>query len=201
MHLQRGSAASIFSGYAIRLGNVEISRRNCAMPLTKHRLYIILGAVAVLLSGIAAAGNLDSTRTEISRTLDRLHAAAAKADGAAYFALFAPDAVFIGTDASERWPIAAFRNYAEARFAAGEGWTYTPRERHVTVAAIPCGCIAWFDELLDNAKYGTSRGSGVLIKTGQDWKIEQYALTFPIPNDMAAELTNRIKAFEAKQHR
>jgi hypothetical protein len=134
----------------------------------------------------------------ISATLDSLHAAAAKADGAAYFALFAPDAVFIGTDASERWPIAAFRVYAMARFATGKGWTYTPRERHVTLAQIPCGCVAWFDELLDSKKYGTSRGSGVLIKTDGGWKIEQYALTFPMPNDLAADITGRIKAFEMK---
>jgi hypothetical protein len=134
---------------------------------------------------------------EISRTLDRLHAAAARADGAAYFALFAPDAVFIGTDASERWPLAAFREYAMKRFAAGQGWTYTPRVRHVTLAPIACGCVAWFDELLDSAKYGTSRGSGAMIDTGQGWKIEQYVLTFPIPNDLAADMTARIEAFEA----
>jgi hypothetical protein len=136
-----------------------------------------------------------------STVLDQLHAAASRADGAAYFALFAPDAVFIGTDATERWPIAAFRDYAMARFATGHGWTYTPRERHVTLAPIPCGCVAWFDEVLDSANYGTSRGTGVLIKTEHGWKIAQYALTFPVPNDLAADITGRIKAFEAGQHR
>lgn len=140
----------------------------------------------------------DAQIAEIGKTLDALHAAAARADGTAYFALFAADAVFIGTDASERWPLEAFRAYAMKRFDAGKGWSYVPRERHVALAAIGCGCIAWFDELLDNAKYGTSRGAGVLIRTGQGWKIEQYALTFPIPNDLAAELTARIKTYESR---
>jgi hypothetical protein len=146
---------------------------------------------------ISKAATPDTAATaQISQTLDHLHEAAARADGAAYFRLFAADAVFIGTDATEQWPIAAFREYAMARFATGQGWTYTPRERHVTVAKTPCRCVAWFDELLDNVNYGTSRGVGVLINAGHGWKIEQYALTFPTPNDMAADITRQIKAFE-----
>jgi hypothetical protein len=137
----------------------------------------------------------------ISQVLDRLHASAAKSDGDAYFDLFAKDAVFIGTDASERWTIAAFRAYALPLFAQGKGWSYTPRLRHVTLAQIPCGCIAWFDEILDSAHYGTSRGTGVVTLTPAGWKIEQYALTFPIPNDMAGDITAKIEAFEAKGHK
>ena len=41
----------------------------------------------------------------------------------------------------------------------------------------------------------------MLINTVNDWKIEQYVLAFPIPNDLAAELTGRIKAFEAERRR
>jgi SnoaL-like domain len=133
----------------------------------------------------------------VSATLDAFHAAASKADGRAYFDLFAPDGVFIGTDASERWTVAAFKTYALPLFAEGKGWTYVPRAgtRHITLADIPCGCVAWFDELLDNVGYGTSRGTGMLMLTPAGWKIEQYALTFPIPNDLAKEMTAKIKAF------
>ncbi len=85
-------------------------------------------------------------------------------------------------------------------FAKGKGWTYVPRAgtRHITLAQIPCGCVAWFDELLDNAGYGTSRGTGVVALTPNGWKIEQYALTFPIPNDLAEDVTGKIKAFEKR---
>jgi hypothetical protein len=170
------------------------------MSATSGRRVVLLGALAAFLaaSGSRADPSTDAKIALISATLDQVHAAAAKADGDKYFALFAPDAVFIGTDASERWTLADFRAYALPLFAAGHGWTYVPRERHITIAAIPCGCVAWFDELLDNPKYGTSRGTGALIETGDGWKVEQYALTFPIPNDMAAEMTGRIRAFEAK---
>jgi hypothetical protein len=147
---------------------------------------------------VQAAPADDAKIAAISKLLDRLHADAAKADGGAYFGLFAKDAVFIGTDASERWTVEAFRAYALPLFAKGTGWTYTPRQRHVTLAQIPCGCVAWFDEILDSASYGTSRGTGVLTLTPAGWKIEQYALTFPIPNDLAAEMTAKIKDFETK---
>src|SRR5262249_42795332 len=53
---------------------------------------------------------------EIGRVLDDWHDAAAHADEARYFGHFAPGGVFLGTDASERWDVAAFRAYAHPRF-------------------------------------------------------------------------------------
>lgn len=154
-------------------------------------------ALALLTGLIAAPARAATPEQQIAATLDALHAAAAKADGPAYFALYTPDAVFIGTDAAERWDISAFKAYASPFFAKGQGWTYVPRERHITIAPIDCRCVAWFDELLDSASYGTSRGTGTLVLTADGWKVSQYALTFPIPNDLAKDMTAQIKAFEA----
>lgn len=126
-----------------------------------------------------------------------LHAAAARADGPAYFALFAPDAVFIGTDVSERWTLAEFRAYADPLFASGRGWTYVLRgPRHIFLSADQR--TAWFDEVLDSANYGTSRGTGVLVWTSGGWRIAQYHLTFPIPNALAPEFTRRIREHEGR---
>lgn len=127
-----------------------------------------------------------------SAVLDGFHAAAARADEEAYFGLLAPNAVFIGTDATERWDKAAFRAFAHPYFAAGTGWTYTPRNRHVGFSRD--GKVAWFDELLDNANYGECRGSGVLEKGDGGWKIVQYNLSVPMPNDIAKDLVARIRA-------
>jgi ketosteroid isomerase-like protein len=134
---------------------------------------------------------------DIAAVLDKLHLAAAKADGPAYFALYTPDAVFLGTDVTERWTIPAFRAYAQPYFDKGQGWTYAARERQVTLAPVDCRCVAWFDEVLDSQSYGTARGTGTLVKTADGWRVSQYALTFPIPNDVADEVIARIKAFEA----
>jgi len=137
--------------------------------------------------------------SQVEATLNEFHNAASKADARRYFSLLTQDAIYIGTDAGERWTLEEFRAFAEPYFNKGRGWTYTPRERHVTIADIPCQCVAWFDELLDNEGYGTSRGTGVLLKQDGKWKISQYALTFPIPNDLAKGMTEQIKAFEAKK--
>ena len=54
-----------------------------------------------------------------------------------------------------------------------------------------------FHEILDSAAYGTSRGSGGLVWTDDGLRIAQYHLTFPVPNALAAEITERIRALEA----
>ena len=125
-------------------------------------------------------------------TLDRMHQAAADADVATYFAQFSHTARFVGTDASEHWDIAAFKAYAEPLFARGQGWTYRPYDRTLIVS----GDVAWFDEKLDNDGYGALRGSGLLRRTGPEgeWKIEQYVLSFTVPNDRARAVVALIKS-------
>ena len=142
---------------------------------------------------ILAALIQSTPEIEAAATLDRIHAAASTADGATYFAQFTPDARFIGTDASERWSLAEFRAYAEPYFAQGRGWSYSPRDRVMTLAPLDCRCVIWFDELLDNASYGETRGSGVLRLTDDGWKIEQYVLSIPVPNDKARAVVALIR--------
>ena len=124
-------------------------------------------------------------------TLDRMHEAASRADGATYFDQFASGARFIGTDASEHWDLAQFKAYADPIFARRRGWTYHPRDRHLQVS----GDVAWFDEKLDHASYGELRGSGVLRRygPGEVWKIDQYVLSFAVPNDRADAVVGLIR--------
>ncbi len=141
---------------------------------------------------------MSAAQREVLALLDALHAAASKADGNAYFALYAPEAVFIGTDAGERWTKEEFRAYAAPYFSQGKGWTYVPRPgtRHVTLLPDTQGRVGFFEELLDSEKYGTCRGTGVVRMIGGEWKVCQYHLTFPVPNDMAQRVTGEIKAWE-----
>lgn len=120
---------------------------------------------------------------DVSVTLDEFHHAASTADGERYFGSFAPGAVFLGTDANERWSVDEFRAYAEPYFSKGIGWTYVASDRHIEFGAE--GRVAWFDERLQNEKYGEVRGSGVLTLADGAWKIAQYNLSFPVPNEHA----------------
>jgi len=82
-----------------------------------------------------------------------------------------------------------------ARFASGTGWTYFMKERNVFFS--DDGKTAWFDEILISKKYGEYRGTGVLIFLETEWKIAQYNLLLPIPNNLmkkyAAEIKNYYK--------
>jgi ketosteroid isomerase-like protein len=127
----------------------------------------------------------------IRAAIDDWHDAAAKADEARYFGAMAPEFVFLGTDATERWDVAAFREYAHPHFAQGKGWKFVPRDRHVILS--PRGDVAWFDEKLDSASYGECRGSGVMRRIDGAWKIAHYNLTIPVPNELADEVVKMIR--------
>ena len=148
----------------------------------------------VLLLVLPLTGCLSSDGAGVEAVLDELHQAASEADGERYFALFAPEAVFYGTDAAERWSVDEFRAYAEPHFSEGNGWTYVATERHVFLD--DSGDTAWFDERLQNEKYGEVRGTGVLRRMAGSWRIAQYNLAFPVPNDLAADLVERVRALE-----
>ncbi len=104
--------------------------------------------------------------------------------------------MFIGTDITERWSIDQFKAFAAPYFSKGQGWTYVPGERHVTI--LPGGRTARFDEILSNESYGTCRGTGVLVLTPDGWRISQYSLTIPIPNQLARDVVGQIKDLEAE---
>lgn len=113
--------------------------------------------------------------------VDEFHRAAANADADAYFGAMTPDAVFVGTDASERWTRDEFRSYAAAAFEREAAWVYEPTKRHVTIA--DDATTAWFDEQLASASYKHARGSGVVVATSAGPRIAHYVLSFPIPNE------------------
>jgi ketosteroid isomerase-like protein len=148
--------------------------------------------LVLLLAGCAATtASTTSPENDVNATLDAFHAAASKADEAKYFDLYASSGIFFGTDATERWSKEEFRAYAHPHFSKGKGWTFTPRDRHVYFSKK--GDVAWFDERLDSASYGECRGTGVLQWREGGWKIEQYNLTIPIPNDLADEFVRKIR--------
>lgn len=128
---------------------------------------------------------------EVDNALDRFHQAAAKADYDVYLGLLTEDAIYLGTDSSERWNKAEFSAFVAPYFSKGQGWLYQPIERSIT-AIEPNGAY-FFDELLMNKNYGRCRGSGVVVKTPSGWKIKQYNLSIPVPNAIALDVVNKIK--------
>jgi ketosteroid isomerase-like protein len=157
-----------------------------------YRSSLALASLTILLGacGPSAAPQIDreAERAAAEAVLDDLHRLASEGDFDAYFQLFAPDAVFMGTDATERWSVEEFRGYA----AGSSGWTYGMTERHVFLDE--AGGTAWFDERLQNDRFGETRGTGVLVRRPDGWKIAQYNLTIPVPNELAIDLVDRIRS-------
>ena len=134
--------------------------------------------------------NLDQAVTSV---LNKLHLNASEARGTEYFDLFAEDAIFFGTDINERWDKNAFQEYGMTRFETGKGWTYHMTKRNIYFSDDDETC--WFDELVRNDKYGQLRGTGVMKLVDQDWKIVQYNLALPIPNDLFPKYAQEIIEF------
>lgn len=153
----------------------------------RRLLALALLALALLLTACASTPNSAS----VDATLDAWHKAAADANESAYFGAMAPEFVFLGTDATERWDLASFRTFAHPYFAKGKAWTFVPHDRHVILS--PRGDVAWFDEKLDSASYGECRGSGVARRIAGEWKIAHYNLTIPIPNALAKTVVQMIR--------
>ncbi|WNG62174.1 nuclear transport factor 2 family protein [Archangium gephyra] len=149
-----------------------------------------------LLTATPATGTPATPTAAVNAVLDDWHKAAAQADEARYFGYFTPDAVYLGTDATERWTRDEFRAWAKPYFSKGKAWSFTSVSRHVSFSKD--GAVAWFDEALSTPNMGPARGSGVLVKDGDSWKIAQYNLSIPIPNDLMDDFKNRIEAHEKK---
>ncbi len=162
----------------------------------RDRVFVALIVLCLASLPLAAGGTTDA-EVAIDTVLSSFHQAASEADGELYFSLFAEGAIFMGTDATERWTVDEFKAYTEPYFSQGRGWTYKKTERFIFVAAN--SETAWFDEMLWNEKYGTCRGTGVLTYVDGSWKISQYNLSIPMPNDLAAEFTNKIKGLETEK--
>lgn len=116
---------------------------------------------------------------EINKLLDSLNIAAAQANFDKYFSYFADNATYNGTDATENWDKKSFMAWAKPYFDAKTTWDFKSVKREIHFGEHDD--IAWFDELL-STQMKICRGSGVVIKQNNKWKIQQYVLSMTIPN-------------------
>ncbi|MFY0602639.1 MAG: nuclear transport factor 2 family protein [Flavobacteriaceae bacterium] len=123
--------------------------------------------------------------TEIDSLLNQWHKDAAKTKYTNYFNAMDSISVFIGTDASENWNKSQFMKFSKPYFDKGSAWSFKAFDRNIYVSSNQD--VVWFDELLQTWM-GTCRGSGVLEKNEDTWKIKHYVLSVSIPNDDIQEI-------------
>jgi beta-lactamase class D len=155
--------------------------------MRKYRVLILITVTVVSAIGSLHAQQLnDSIKSGLNHLLDKWHLDAAGCNHEAYIGAMSPEGVFIGTDATEYWTTAEFRDWSKPYFDRKRAWTFKPIQRNIYLGQD--GTTAWFDELLDT-QMGVCRGSGVLQKRDGFWKIEQYILSATIPNNQMKVVT------------
>ena len=150
------------------------------------KLFLLL----IIITSCSTLKNLDSEKSAVNSLLDSWHKNAAETKFDAYFDAMTENSIFIGTDATENWNKAAFMKFSRPYFEKGKAWNFTAIERNIYINKD--AKTAWFDELL-NTQMKICRGSGVLVKVGNEWKIVHYVLSMTIPNDNS-EAVVKIKS-------
>jgi hypothetical protein len=160
---------------------------------TNAKCLPILKTVALCLLLLTSFNLLaQDTEKDLHQFIDRWHEAAGKADAKVFFGSIADHGMYIGTDAKERWTKEQFETFAKPYFDKGKAWDFKPYERDLHVTSDEK--TAWFSELL-TTWMGVCRGSGVLRKTRQGWKIEQYTLSVTVPNDIIKDFITLVDAY------
>lgn len=154
--------------------------------MKKSILYIL---TVIILNSCAVKKELsqDTEKLKINSIIDQWHKDAAETNFDSYFYAIADDGIFIGTDATENWNKKEFMTFSKPFFDKGKAWDFTSLERNVFFSED--GKTAWFDELL-NTQMKICRGSGVLVKINNEWKIKHYVLSMTIPNDNTNEVVS-----------
>ncbi len=156
------------------------------------KLYAVGFLFLLIAFGCQTESEPEAPRQAVNQVLDDWHVAAAQAEFDRYFNHFASDtAIFMGTDATERWTTTEFKDFAKPYFDRGNAWNFTPVERHVYISDE--GKTAWFDEKLDTPNLGPARGTGVLVHRDTTWKIAHYNLSIPIPNAIADTVVQQVE--------
>ena len=91
-------------------------------------------------------------------------------------------AITFGTAADERYTKTDHREMLAPYFAAGHGMTSELVVLNITESED--GRFAWFDARLDKKRLCELRGSGLLHRGEDGWKIVLHNLAFPVPNEM-----------------
>ena len=138
--------------------------------------------------------NAEEQLASIDELLDGLHQDAHQGNFQTYFSRYTENAIFLGTDKTERWTIEEFKAYASPAFNDGHGWTYSVVERNLEGD----GDTRWFDEILFNEKLGHCRGTGVVQLINNEWKIAHYALTMLVPNSIAADVGSQTQQADSQ---
>jgi len=164
-------------------------------------MFMLSCLAALLMSPAQAPQAEDAARAAAIRAVEEVladfQAAGVEADAERFFGHLAPEAIYLGTDATERHTVEELRARIEPHFAQGTGWTSRLKQANVSVTED--ARLAWFDARLEREPFGELRASGVLEQRDDVWLIVQYNVSLPIPNEAVRDVVKLIRAANKKR--
>lgn len=159
---------------------------------TRATTALCLGVGALLFGPPSLGSELqDADRRAALAALTEFHQSVQDGDADRHFGMLAPDAVLFGTASDEQWTAESYRAWLSPYLPAAAGRMSMPVEQHVTLS--DDGTVAWFHERLDKPGFAELRATGVMTKVDGRWKIAQYHVAFPLPNEIAVEVAERMR--------
>lgn len=117
---------------------------------------------------------------KLDALMDQWHKDVATYDQERYFNFMSSGFIFLGTDPTERWTKEEFLTFCQPYFERRSTWYFTPNWRNWYVN--DDGSVAWFEESIAT-QMEECRGSGVLVRENNSWKIAHYNLSVLIENE------------------
>jgi hypothetical protein len=161
----------------------------------KRNFLVVVYFVLMFTSAVNAQTEKDN---QIQTLVNNWHHDAAVANADAYFGAMTSDAIFLGTDASERWTRNEFREWSKKYFESKKTWDFKTIERHVYFSSD--NNTAWWDEKLDTWM-GVCAGAGVATRTKEGWKISHYQLAIMIPNEKVNSVMELLHPNSKPEHK
>jgi hypothetical protein len=127
---------------------------------------------------------------EVNIAMDKWHEAAAHGDEEVFFKWMDTDAIYLGTDSAERWSKEEFRKWSKPHFDKEVAWAFKPKKRNIYFS--DKGQYAWFEETLDTWM-GECRGTGVMRRLPEGWRIKHYNLAILVPNDVVKDFISLVQ--------
>ncbi len=132
-------------------------------------------------------------REELTVFINNWHQSAAVSDADGFFGCMTKDAVYIGTEAGERWQRDELKEWSKEYFAKESAWNFKPITREIYFSDNED--YAWFEERMET-QMGICHGSGVLKLTSDGWKIKHYHLSVTVPNDKIGDFLELVNPKE-----
>lgn len=190
-----GGMANVWTEYTLFTGK-ELKVSHCGVNLftlvknEKNRWLIVNITDTRRPENCITETTITQNQDQVNQLMNDWHQAAAVADEDKFFGAMTEDGIYLGTDATERWLRDELKTWAKSAFDRDTAWAFTPSKRQIYFGENQQ--VAWFEEMLDTWM-GTCRGSGVVVKIGNEWKIKHYNLSIMVPNDLVKDFISLVK--------